>query len=298
MRRIMMWPLLILPLTLMLSGCGGEGNNEDSNKVRKKASEYADAFNRQDSQALAAQWTEEAIYVNPLTGSTVQGRDAIEDQFNNVFKELGNAELSLTIESIDFPDANTAIEKGIAKLMVLGKDPTETDYKVAYKKQNGEWLISRISEIDLFDPPTHYDQLQLLDWLVGEWIDQDEDVQIISRYAWDAYKNFLTQKFTINVHGKKDIDGRQIIGWDPANEEIRSWVFDSAGGFGEGVWKKQGDNWLVELAYTLPDGRPASAVNIYKQINDHTYSFESTGREVDGEMLPNISPVKVVKQKG
>ena len=28
----------------------------------------------------------------------------------------------------------------------------------------------------------------------------------------------------------------QRIGWDPAAKQIRSWEFDSEGGFGEGTW--------------------------------------------------------------
>ena len=47
----------------------------------------------------------------------------------------------------------------------------------------------------------------------------------------------------------------RFIGWDPATEQIRSRVFDSDGGFGQGTWKKKGNRWYIQQSGVLPDGR-------------------------------------------
>ncbi len=298
MKRIIVWQILFLPLVMILIACEGQNGNEKAAKIRELGNSYTKAFNQQDPKALAAHWTADAKYVNPATGAVVQGRDAIEGQFINLFKELGNVKLKLQIESIVFPKANKAVEKGLASLIPPEGTPIESVYKVEYVKRNGKWFISRVSEFELLQQPTHYEQLKKLEWLVGEWIDEDEDVQILSKYSWDKYKNFLTHQFTVKIHDHEEIEGRQIIAWDPANQQIRSWVFDSDGGFGEGKWTQNGDHWIVELAHTLPDGRHASAINIYTKIDRNSYSFEVTGRDVEGEMLPNVDSVTVVRKKG
>ena len=88
----------------------------------------------------------------------------------------------------------------------------------------------------------------------------------------------------------------QIIGWDPAAKQIRSWVFDSDGGFGMGTWTKKDNRWSVQKSGVLPDGRRSSAVNIFTQLDDSTMTLQSVNRMVDGELLPNIDEVKITKE--
>ena len=52
----------------------------------------------------------------------------------------------------------------------------------------------------------------------------------------------------------------------------------------------------VDTASTLSDGRRASAINMITMIDENTFTWESTGREVDGEMLPDVDPVKFVRK--
>ena len=102
----------------------------------------------------------------------------------------------------------------------------------------------------------------------------------------------------MNDEGRTDFEGEQFIGWDPEAEKIRSWLFDSDGGFGEGTWTKRGESWVVEVTQTLADGSRASATQIYKPVNATSYTWEATDREVDGELLPDIEPVTIVRKSG
>ena len=81
---------------------------------------------------------------------------------------------------------------------------------------------------------------------------------------WTKNQNFLTRSFAVVVGDEVDLSGMQIIGWDPAAKQIRSWVFDSDGGFAEGTWTTRTNRWVIKQAGMLPDGGKTSAVNIIK----------------------------------
>jgi hypothetical protein len=79
---------------------------------------------------------------------------------------------------------------------------------------------------------------------------------------------------------------------------IRSWTFDSEGGFGSGLWFRDGNRWLVNTSFTLANGERASAINVITYGDEHTLSWQSANREIAGELQPNIPEVAVVRQTG
>lgn len=138
--------------------------------------------------------------------------------------------------------------------------------------------------------------LRSLDWFQGNWVDRDSDGAVHVSFEWDDNHHFLIHTFTVKNQNQSAFQGREIIGWDPAQKEIRSWVFDSDGGFGEGSWSQEGTTWYVRMIYTMPDGKSASSVQVYTQVDPNSYTFASNNREVDGVMLPNRGPFKVVRK--
>ncbi|MBS0634031.1 MAG: DUF1579 family protein [Verrucomicrobia bacterium] len=141
-----------------------------------------------------------------------------------------------------------------------------------------------------------HSHLDGLNWLVGSWTNDDSDSRFMTKNQWDDYGNFLTQTFSLQINGQKDFFGRQIIGWDPKDERVRSWIFDSEGGFGEGSWNRDGDSWYVNVRYTLSDGSKASSTQIYERVDNNSYNFSSTNRDIDGQIQPNVGPCKLTKK--
>jgi hypothetical protein len=90
--------------------------------------------------------------------------------------------------------------------------------------------------------------------------------------------------------------GLQVIGWDPVAKQIRSWIFDSGGGFGEGLWTKKDNRWNIQATGTLPDGSKSSSVNIITFVDDNTLTWQSVNREAGGEILPNVDEVVAVRE--
>ena len=156
--------------------------------------------------------------------------------------------------------------------------------------------MDSVRETDVPEAPPASTPLQDLAWLAGEWVDQSPEAAMEATVTWTKNKSFLNYAFKVSAPGMDDLEGTQVIGWDPAAGTIRSWMFDSDGGFGEGVWSKKDRSWVVKFNQVLPDGRKASATNVYTLVDGNTLMWKSIGRKLDGEFLPNVDEVKMVRK--
>jgi len=138
--------------------------------------------------------------------------------------------------------------------------------------------------------------LDTLDWMVGDWVDDDD--QVTAEFSCHFTKNdaFLVRSFRIITKDDVRISGMQVIAWDPARETIRSWTYDSNGGFGEETWTQSGNRYTIRASYTLPDGGRASAINVMTYINDDKCTWKSVNREIDGAFQPDIDEVVLVRK--
>lgn len=264
--------------------------------IGKAVESYVVAFNRGDAKALAALWGPEAVYTNPVSGEQVVGREAIQQQFAAIFSEAKGVKLEAMTDAVQFVSPNVAVEHGTAKVIRPDQEPEESEYTAVYVKRDGQWLLDRVTEEGLPVVISHYEQLKELEWMVGNWVDQDDEATVVTQCNWTRNNNFLTRSFTIQIQDRIEMAGMQIIGWDPAAKQIRSWVFDSDGGFGEATWKKKDNRWYIHQSGVLPDGRKSSAVNIITPVDENTCTLQSVNRTVDGELLPNVEEVTITKQ--
>lgn len=283
----------------LASACGAEADRQaaDEAMIRKAVESYVAAFNQGDAKALAALWSPEAVYTNPASGEQAVGREAIEKQFATIFADAKGIKLEAQTDSVRFVSPNVAVEQGTAKVLRPDQAPDESEYTAVYVQREGQWLLDRVTEEDVPAPvPSHYEQLKELEWMIGRWVDQDEQATVVTECNWTKNNNFITRSFTVQIHDRIDMAGMQIIGWDPSTKQIRSWVFDSDGGFGQGTWTKKDNRWYIQQSGILPDGRKSSAVNIITCLDDGTCTLQSVNRTADGELLPNIAEVTITKQ--
>jgi uncharacterized protein (TIGR02246 family) len=268
---------------------------DDEAAIRKNAEAYAAAFNSQDAKALAAMWSPEAVYGNPLTGEEVVGRDAISRQFERIFSALKGAKLEATVESVQFVSPNVAIENGTARVAAADGATSTSAYSAVHVKRDGKWLLDRVSEKDAPAVASHHDKLKQLEWMIGSWLDEDDEAAVEMNCQWSKNQNFLIRTFTASVGGQTTRSGLQVIGWDAAAKQIRSWVFDSDGGFGDAVWtKKDKDNvWYIHAKDVSADGKKSSSQNILTVVDENAFTWQSVDRQADGQMLPNVDEVVV-----
>jgi hypothetical protein len=189
--------------------------------------------------------------------------------------------------------ADVAIEEGDARVTPAGEAPAESTYMAVHVKRDGRWLLDSVRETELPARSSSYEHLKELEWLVGTWIDEDDDATVETTCQWARNNNFLTRSFKVIVGERLDMEGTQVIGWDAAAGQIRSWVFDSDGGFAEGLWTRKDNRWVINSTGTLPDGGKATSINILTYVDDDTLTWQTTGREVDGQILPNVDEVTI-----
>ncbi len=268
---------------------------EDEAAIRASVAAYVVAFNQGDAKAIAAKWSPDAVYTNPMTGDEVSGRKAIEEQLVEIFKDAKGTKIAVDVNSIRFVSPSVAVEEGTASVLRPGAEPDVTVYTCVYVKSDGNWLVDRMTEQPEPVFRSNYQHLKDLQWMIGTWVDQDGSATIETTSQWSQNQNFITRKFSISVDGQSDLSGVQIIGWDPVEQEIRSWVFDSDGGYGNSTWKKKENKWIVSSAATLSDGRKASATKTMTVVDENSITWQATGRSLDGEILPNIAPVKLTR---
>lgn len=292
--------IAMIGLALLLAGCDLEKNKDFSQselEVRKNASELMEAFNHHEPEKIAALWAKNGVFFHPLTGEISKGKSEIVQYYKDQFAKQKDSKIEIIVDSVEFQGKDQATEKGLFRISFDGKSSVQSAFKANLIKEDGKWVIQEIRDIAIEQAPSQFEHLKEIDWLVGEWVDHDENVEITFSCKWDKYKNFLTQRFTTKILGQHQLEGQQIIAWDPIKEQIRSWVFDSDGGVGEGFWTKKNNSWYVHMSYTLADARRASATLIYTKIDDNSYTFASTGRDIDGEVLPDIDPVKIERKQ-
>ena len=287
------------PLTSPLAAAAARAANmsPEEKEVRAAVDNYIADFNRGDAKAVASLFADDAEHVDS-EGEVLRGRKGIEERAAKFLAEHKGAKLDLKIHSLDVLHSGLAIERGTAAVVAPMMPPSPIDYVAIYSKHDGKWQIDSIQNFAAQPAmPSRDERLSELDWLIGDWIGQERDATVHTTFAWTANKAFITASFSVVAGDKVEIAGTQVIGWDPARQEVRSWVFDSTGAFGEGVWSNDENRWTVTSAGTTEDGRKATAVSTYTKTDDG-YEWQSVSREVDDEMLPDIEPIKMIRVGG
>jgi uncharacterized protein (TIGR02246 family) len=263
----------------------------DEAAIRKGAADFIRAVEKGDAKAVGAAWTEEGEYIGE-DGSTIRGRAAIEAAYAKLFAEKKNPKVEITIDSIRFPSKDTAIEEGHAKRHGADAEHATTSrYSVLHVREGGRWLMAVLREW-----PDEGVSLRDLDWLIGTWEAKTGESEVRTTYAWDDKKNSI--RCRIAIKGKDDqVNATQFLLKDPRTGQLRSWLFDDAGGFGDGTWARDGKRWVITASGVQGDGGELTATNILTPVDKDTFTWQSTQRTLDGEELPNIPPVKVRRAK-
>lgn len=270
-------------------------SDADRAAIRAAIESYVTAFNRGDAKAVAAHWSEAGQWISPR-GERFEGRAAIEKEMQAVFSQSKGAKLEVLQPTVRLVSADVAVEEGTVRVTQRDQSFSESTYVAIHVKQKGQWKLDSVRETDLPESAPPNSPLAELAWLVGQWRDASAEAAGETTITWTKNKAFLTYGFKVSTPGMDDLEGTQVIGWDPAAGTIRSWMFDSDGGFGEGTWSKKGDDWVVKFEQVMPDGRIASATNIYTLFDANTFTWKSIGRKVGDEFLPNVEPIKMVRK--
>ena len=269
------------------------GNAADEAALLKNAEAFVAAFGEGDAKALAAFWTPDGDFTDQL-GTKLSGRKAIEKAFAEMFAENKGVKLRIDISGVRFVTPDVAVEDGTSTIIHPdGLPPARVRYTIVHVKKDGKWYLEDVRNAP-YSPPSNYEHLKGLDWLIGEWVDDVEKGEAARiSFEWTDNQNFVISHFTSTIRGVPMGGGTIWIGWDPNAKSVRSWMFESNGGFGQGTWTKAGAKWTSKSSATLPDGKKATATNVVTRIDANTLTWEVKERTLDGKPLPDIKAVKM-----
>ncbi|WP_169978005.1 SgcJ/EcaC family oxidoreductase [Tautonia rosea] len=272
----------------------GAPQETDGDAPKKLAEQFDAAFNQADAKALAALFAAEAELVDEA-GNLYRGQDAITEILGRFFEQFPEAKLAREVEEFRLVGPSLAIEDGVTITTTSDQASARNRYLAVLIKTGDGWKIASMRQTAEEPLPTARDFLEPISWLVGDWVSEGADQNVSVSFAWSDDGNFLVGGYTIEQDGENLIKTNQRIGWDAAQGVIRSWNFDSDGGFSEGRWSTDGSAWVVKSEIVLPEGVTGSATFYLTPIDENRFLWSSLDRVIAGVVQPDVE-VTIVRQ--
>jgi uncharacterized protein (TIGR02246 family) len=267
--------------------------SDDEKAIRAVDEHFVLDYNRGDSKALATLFTDDAEAIE-AEGDRLHGREPIERRFAETFAASPGVKIAIEIGSIRFLSPDVAKEEGHTIVTPAKEARQVRPYTVLFVKRDGRWLISSVREES--DPLIRpHDRLRDLEWMIGDWVDQAPESEVRVQCRWSEDGNFLVRSFTVKQQGKSVMSVTQRIGWDPLARRIRSWEFDSEGGFGEGTWSRDGERWVVKHSGVRAEGVVASSTNVMVKERSDLVRWSTTDRVLGDESIPGSNSYVLVR---
>ena len=270
-----------------------ESISPDERQIRQGVLDFVELYNAQKTDDAVKLFAADARFV-ARDGSEANGQDEIRQSLEETFSTSPQGKISVVVDSIRLLTPDVAVEEGATKVFPDGETLTSSSrYTVLHLKKEGRWQMQsvRVVEEEVLSP---YGQLQALEWLVGQWMDEGRSEVVETTFRWDENKSFLLEEFQVVREGSVVLKGTQRIGWDPQTRQIRSWIFDTSGGFGQAIWVPSGvDTWLCKAEGVSSEGESASATRRLSRISQDLAIWSSTDRILADEELPNVDVTMV-----
>ena len=181
------------------------GTSKASNQMvldglKASAEAFEKAFNAGDAKAVAAQFAGNAEIVDE-DGSAVQGRADIETRFAELFKDFPKARVEVELTSIRQLSPDVAVEDGYSTTTLTPEKPgARSPYTVVHVKFDGKWQVASVRDFPAESTDeTAHEQLESLEWLVGEWVDESSEGRVETACRWSDDGNYLLQDYTVKT---------------------------------------------------------------------------------------------------
>ena len=274
----------------------GTDHAADDEALLNMAVEFDKAYNARDAKSLAEMFSPDAQMID-ADGTTVQGREDILKAFEDIFTNEPEGLIETEVTDLRYLGPAVAIETGRTVLIPAPDQPAVVNEYTAVhmKSKEGKWLMTMAR-----DTPTEVndqtENLIPLSFLIGDWVDESADAVVKTTYDWSDGDKFIVGKFSVQLQGEEAFSGTPRIGWDPLARKVRSWVFDSNGGFQEGLWTNVEDQWLVNYRGVSGEGEVTSGTSVMTMLDINRWSWQSRDRIVGNEVLEDTPEVLVVRK--
>jgi uncharacterized protein (TIGR02246 family) len=274
--------------------------NPQEKPVRDVIRAFVQAYNAPDAKAVGELFVANASVFDP-SGEETQGKPAISEMYATALRDAPGVKLESQAEQVRFLTPDIARLEGRSRMFSAagaGNANEYTNYTALLVRSEGKWRLAELREQPApLQDITPYERLQELEWMVGDWVDESDENKVVVNIRWADHQSYLIRTYSVEIRGEKASSGTMFVGWDPLTEQIKSWVFDSEGGHGEGLWTRTSENqWIVKASGVLRDGRPTSATHIHTILNKDSVKTSSIDRIIGGQIAPDILDIVMVRK--
>ena len=289
--KILATAAVVLTLVSFNNLCAQESNSAaDQEAVKQAIIGYVNAINSKDAKAASSCWSDTGVWIGP-DGMEITGRAAIEKHMAELFAAGQMPSIELVDVHVRFIAPNVATEEGHVIVTNPNAAPHKASYISIHVRTDDGWKLDSVRETLIADDIGNHIYLRELDWMIGTWKDESGDYTVETTCEWTANRNFILRTFQVIEGDVTHMEGTQIVGWDGDRKQIRSWVFDSDGGFGTGYWTRNGSSWVVDARFQTADGTQGSSVNQFTLLDKNRFSYTSADRVLGTERQPDIAGV-------
>jgi uncharacterized protein (TIGR02246 family) len=280
--------LLSMVIVVLGMSTAGIAADED-NPLKATGERYVAAFNAGDAKALLQFWAADADYTTS-NGELFRGREAIGQLMTAEAEELKGTKLKVTDATVRLIKPEVAIQDGVLEFTSPDGVIDRSRFTAVWAKNNGQWQMASVRDLGPIEaveqPIARENPLEQLGALVGEWTASDDLASVTLRSEWTLGKQFVRFDYNVQPKSGEPFTVMQIIGWDPVDETLRSWFFDSHGGHGSGVWFKTEKGWSVLSTGVTPTGQVGAGTYNYA-LSGKTLTLNIVDREIAGQPLPD-----------
>jgi len=266
--------------------------------LSKAAEQFVDAFNAADATAMSALFTEQA-QITSDEEENIQGRAAIEEYYKDIFSRDDRPLAALEAQDVHAIAPGVILERGVIHLTNKSNKAIRSHrYQTVHVRQpDGKWLIANVHDqgADIAPAP---DKLRALEWMVGDWTLQRDEMTLSLHFHWDEGASFLIGDISAAAIGAgKATHITYRIGWNPQTEKFVSWSFDSRGGYSTARWSATGKNeWLLHSDGVTSAGEIVrSTQKIIRNENGEGYHWIVRDHVIGDNAQPDLD-LSVVKQ--
>ncbi len=272
-------------------------DNQQEIEIRDVLIALEQAINSKNAEKVGVLFAEDSTFIDHA-GDETSGRAALQDRFAQLFKGEAVRVLGLHPEKTSFPASNVALVVGVVSRKHDQEDLPATRFSMLMVKHGSHWLINELTETIMQKAQTE-SHLRDLSWLIGDWQVDKPNASARMNVEWAPGKKFIVSKCILNKNGNDPQTDSQVIGWDPQNNNMVSWHFDSNGGFGSGTWtKRPGENqWTVNVVGVGADGSNTRASNVFTLKTTDEFIWQSTHRSLDGVAVNDTDALEVQRVK-
>jgi uncharacterized protein (TIGR02246 family) len=257
--------------------------------LQAAATEYAEAFNRADMTALAAQWAEQAALVED--GVELVGRDEIMAAIAASRAQFPKMHMAIDVTEIRFITPNLANVSGSLRLAAMKDGPeVSAEFSSLRVLVDGQWILAE--SVVMSEPQA---SLTNVDWMEGRWegVTASGDAIRID-VTKDLDGKAVVSRITIGPADEPLLTAIDVIHADAGSGSLRSWTFDSTGARAEGLLISDGTsfNRVVEGIPAPGSGASESGwVQVITPLDQDRLALQSIERTLDGEPLPDTDVI-------